>query len=128
VQSCRAIVAASAFGPRLQAAIATLSVRNRVSRRDLVELCEELFGARICAGTVDAILARTGQALKAPYEELLDRVRCAPALNVDETGWRLRGAQRTLWGAFTQRVASSASPQTVTSSAWASCSASTRGS
>ena len=31
-------VAASAFGPHLQAAIATLSVRNRVSRRDLVEL------------------------------------------------------------------------------------------
>ena len=98
-------VAASAFGPRLQAAIATLSVRNRVSRRDLVELCEELFGARICAGTIDAILARTGQALESPYEELLDRVRSAPALNVDETGWRLRGAQRTLWGAFTQRVA-----------------------
>jgi transposase len=98
-------VAASAFGPRLQAAIATLSVRNRVSRRDLVELCEELFGARICAGTIDAILARTGQALESPYEELLDRVRSAPALNVGETGWRLRGAQRTLWGAFTQQLA-----------------------
>lgn len=98
-------VAASAFGPRLQAAIATLSVRNRVSRRDLVELCEELFGARICAGTIDAILARTGQALESPYGELLDRVRGAPALNVDETGWRLRGAQRTLWGAFTQQLA-----------------------
>lgn len=58
-----------------------------------------------CAGSVDAILPRTGQALEVPYEELLDHVRGAPALNVDETGCRLRGAQRTLWGAFTQRVA-----------------------
>jgi transposase len=36
-------VAAGAFGPRLQAAIVTLSVRNRISRRDVVELCEQLF-------------------------------------------------------------------------------------
>ncbi len=33
-----AAVARSAFGPRLQAAITTLSVRNRISRRDVVEL------------------------------------------------------------------------------------------
>jgi hypothetical protein len=51
-------VAASSFGPRLQAAVATLSVRNRISRRDAVELCEELFGARICAGSVDGGDAR----------------------------------------------------------------------
>ena len=49
-------VAGSAFGPRFQAAVAVLSVRNRVSRRDVVECCEQLFGARISAGTVDAIL------------------------------------------------------------------------
>jgi transposase len=36
-------VAGSHLGPRLQAAIATVSVRNRVSRRDAVELVEELF-------------------------------------------------------------------------------------
>jgi transposase len=47
---------------------------------------------------VDAILARTGQALEQPYEDLLARIREAPALNVDETGWKLRGNKRTLWG------------------------------
>jgi len=35
-------VAASALGPRLQAAVTVLSVRNRISRRDVVELCEQL--------------------------------------------------------------------------------------
>ena len=66
-------VAASAFGPRLQAAVATLAVRNRVSRRDTVELWRELFGARISAGTVDAILARAADALELPHQELLAR-------------------------------------------------------
>jgi transposase len=100
-----AAVAASSFGPRLQAAIATLSVRNRISRRDCVELCEQLFQARISTGTVDAILSRTADALAEPYADLLDRVRSSPHLNMDETGWRLRGKQRALWGAFTERHA-----------------------
>ena len=98
-------VAASAFGPRLQAAVVTLSVRNRISRRDVVELCEQLFSSRISTGTVDAILARAADALIEPCQDLLDRVRSAGAVNMDETGWRLRGAQRAIWGMFTDRHA-----------------------
>jgi transposase len=98
-------LAQSAFGPRLQAAVATLAVRNRVSRRDSVELCEQLFGARICTGSVEAILARVGDALERPYEQLARRVRRSAHLNVDETGWRLKGKQRTLWGAFSDKLA-----------------------
>jgi transposase len=95
----------SASGPRLQAAIASLSVRNRVSRRDVSELAEELFGARICTGTVEAILARAADALEDPYEDLLARVRSGEHLNMDETGWRLKGEARALWGMFTERHA-----------------------
>ena len=93
-------VPAGAFGPRLEAAVATLSVRNRISRRDLVELVEELFGCALATGTVEAIVKRSGQALAVPYEDLLGHVRSTPTVNVDETGWRLRGKKRTLWGAF----------------------------
>jgi transposase len=98
-------VARSAFGPRLQAALVALSVRNRVSRRDAVELAEELFGVRISTGAIEAILARASEALADPYEDLLRRVRRARALNVDETGWRTAGERRALWGAFTPRHA-----------------------
>jgi transposase len=98
-------VAVSAFGPRLQAAVVTLSVRNRISRRDVVELCEQLFSSRISTGTVDAILARAADALTEPCEDLLGRIRSAAAVNMDETGWRLRGAQRAIWGMFTDRHA-----------------------
>jgi transposase len=98
-------VGQSAFGPRFHAAVAVLSVRNRISRRDVVELCEQLFGSRISSGTIDAILARVGDALADPCEDLLERVRAATSLNMDETGWRTAGQRRALWGAFTGRHA-----------------------
>jgi len=99
------VVAGSAFGPRFQAAVAALVVRNRVSRLDAVELLEELFGARISTGTIEAILTRTADALEEPCRDLPEHVQASPALNIDETGWRLKGVQRALWGAFTDRLA-----------------------
>jgi hypothetical protein len=54
---------------------------------------------------VDAVLARVGDALADPYDDLVARVRAAGAVNMDETGWRLKGTQRALWGAFTDRYA-----------------------
>jgi transposase len=98
-------VALSKFGPRYQAAVATLSIRNRISRRDVVELCEQLFASRVSSGTVDAILGRTAAALTEPCEDLLDRLRASPAVNMDETGWRTSGQRRALWGIFDQRHA-----------------------
>jgi Transposase IS66 family len=89
----------------LQAAVATLSVRNRISRRDVVECCEQLFSSRISTGTVDAILNRTAQALAEPHAELLAALRGASAVNMDETGWRTAGQRRALWGVFDSRHA-----------------------
>jgi len=94
-----------AFGPRLQAAVATLAVRNRVSRRDTTELLRELFGAQLSAGSIDAIVQNAGVALAEPQAALADQIRSASAVNVDETGWRLRGGKRTLWGALTCHAA-----------------------
>jgi transposase len=93
------------FGPKLEAAIAALTVRDRLSRRQIIELMEELFGCPIAVGTVDAILTRTAEALAPVYNELLERTRAASALNIDETGWYLSGEPRTLWGAFGKQTA-----------------------
>jgi transposase len=94
-----------AFGPRLQAAVATLAVRNRVSRRDTTELLRELFGAELSTGSIDAIVQHAGEALAEPHAQLADQIRSASAVNIDETGWRLRGGKRTLWGALTFHTA-----------------------
>jgi transposase len=95
----------SAFGPRLQAAVVTLAVRNRVSRRDTTELARELFGVELATGSVDAIVQRTGAALAAPHTRLEQQLKSAPVVNIDETGWKTAGGKRTLWGALTARSA-----------------------
>jgi transposase len=93
------------FGPKLEAAIAALTVRNRLSRRQLVELLDELFGCPVAVGTIDAILTCTAETLESVYDELLTQTRAADALNIDETGWYLSGEARTLWGAFSKQTA-----------------------
>lgn len=93
------------FGPRLQGALATLAAGFRLSRRQVADLCGELFGVKIAVGTVDAIIARQGSALREPQERLFDAVRGSPVLYMDETGWKLAGEKRFLWGAFTDRAA-----------------------
>ena len=50
-------------------------------------------------------LERVSDALAEPDADLLERVRRARALNMDETGWRTAGERRALWGAFTDRHA-----------------------
>src|SRR5580765_7919901 len=95
----------SSFGPRLQAAVVTLAVRNRVSRRDSTELARELFGVELATGSVDAILQRAGEALAAPHTRLEREIKQAPVVNIDETGWKTAGGGRTLWGALTSTCA-----------------------
>ncbi len=94
-----------AFGPRLQAAVVTLAVRNRVSRRDSTELARELFGVELSTGSVDAIVQRTGEALAAPHTRLEQEIKRSPVVNIDETGWKTGGERRMLWGALTRRTA-----------------------
>ena len=95
----------SAFGPRLQAAVVTVAVRNRVSRRDTTELARELFGVELSTGSVDTIIHRAGDALAAPHTKLELDLKSAPVVNIDETGWKTAGNRRTLWGALTSRTA-----------------------
>ena len=95
----------SAFGPRLQAAVVTMSARNRVSRRDMSELAGELFGLSLSVGAADAICQRAASALQGPHERLVASVLASPALCVDETGWRTAGEGRTLWTATTPDAA-----------------------
>jgi len=94
-------VAGSAFGPRLQAAIVTLTAAYRISRRGIAELARDLFGVTLSAGAVDAICQRASEALAGPHLQLLDAVLDQDAVHVDETGWRTRGDSRALWTATT---------------------------
>jgi transposase len=90
-------IGASAFGANLQAALVTLTARNRVSRRGMIELARDLFGVTVSTGTVDAICQRASDALAGPHAQLHDWVLDQAAVHVDETGWRTAGDGRALW-------------------------------
>jgi transposase len=94
-----------AFGPRLQAAVVTLTARHRVSRRGICELARDLFGVELSTGSADAICQRASAALAGPHLQLQDWVLDQSAVHVDETGWRTRGEGRALWTATTPQAA-----------------------
>ena len=98
-------VADSPFGSDLQAAVVTLTARNRVSRRDMSELAWELFGLGLSVGAVNAICQRASAALADPHELLVEKVLGAPAVNVDETGWFTAHEGRTMWTATSPEAA-----------------------
>ena len=93
------------FGPRLQAAVVTLTARHRVSRRGISELARDLFGVALSTGSVDAICQRASEALAGPHLQLQDQILDQGAVHVDETGWRTRGEGRALWTATTADAA-----------------------
>src|SRR5664279_1151871 len=99
------VVGESAFGPLLQAALVTLTARNRISRRDLSELAGELFQVGISVGAIDEICQRASALLAGPHERLLAGVLASGAINVDETGWFLEGENRSMWTAATGEAA-----------------------
>jgi transposase len=94
-------IGGSVFGPRMQAAVVTLTARHRLSRRGICELARDLFGVTLSVGAVDAICQRASDALAGPHLQLQDWVLDQDAVHVDETGWRTSGEGRALWTATT---------------------------
>jgi transposase len=90
-------VPAGAFGPRLQAAVALLSGRYRLSRREVAAVCGDLLGADLAVGSVDALCQATAAALAEPVAELTAAVRAARVAHADETSWAQAGQRQWLW-------------------------------
>jgi len=87
----------SAFGPRLEAHIATLAGVFRLSRRQVRDIVREVFAIPISLGAVDQTIMRMSASLADPWAELAEAVRRAEVVHADETSWRLKGAQQWIW-------------------------------
>ena len=94
------LLASSAFGLRLQAAVVTLTARHRISRRGICELASDLFGVS-CRPARGRDLPARRRRIGWPHCQLQDWVLDQAAVHVDETGWRTRGEGRALWTATT---------------------------
>lgn len=90
-------VADSSFGPRLHAAIGYLTAVHRLSRRGIAEIMATLFGVEISTGAVCEAANRLSEACVPMVGAIKRYVAAALTLNIDETGWKNKGARRYLW-------------------------------
>jgi len=91
-----------AFGPRVQAMVATLSGEYHLNKRQIEALLADCFGVELGLGTVSALEQATGTALEAPVAEVQAAVKEQPVANVDETSWQEGNGRAWLWVVVTQ--------------------------
>jgi transposase len=97
--------ALSGFGPRVDAHIAVLAGVFRLSREQVREIVVEVFRIPASKGSVDNAIMRMSAVMADPWAELREAIGRAQAVHMDETTWRLRGAQQWLWVAASALVA-----------------------
>jgi transposase len=90
-------VGAGSFGPRLQALVALLSGRYRLSRREVVQLMGDIWGAEVALGSVVKLEQATSTALAPVVAEAHAVAQRAAVANLDETGWREGRRRACLW-------------------------------
>ena len=95
---------AGILGPRAQATIAMLTGKFHLSKRDVEELFSDYFGLSICVGTVSNTEQQVSEALKAPYEEVVEAIKNAAVVGADETGHKIAGKRAWMWVALTSTV------------------------
>ena len=95
----------SPFGPGLQATVALLTGRYRLSRREAEGFLQDILGIKLSLGSVCAIEQTVSAAIEAPVEEIQATAAKAPVVNVDETGWQEGKRRAWLWSAVTPELA-----------------------
>jgi transposase len=90
-------VGLGAFGPRLQALVALLSGRYRLSRREVVQVVDDVWGVGLGVGSVVELEQATSAALAPVVAEAHAVAQRATVANLDETGWREGRRKAYLW-------------------------------
>jgi len=89
-----------AFGPRLQATVAMLSGRFRLSRREVQALMRLMAGVELSLGSVQACCEAASDAMADTHADLHAEVKSATGVHADETGFGRCGDLRMwLWAA-----------------------------
>jgi transposase len=81
----------------VQAAVAVLAGRYRLSRREVAAICADLLGVDLAVGSVDGLCQDTAAALAEPMAELEAAVQQPVPVHADETHWRQAGKGYWLW-------------------------------
>lgn len=85
------------FGANLRALVVLLIGRYRISWRETVDLCLDVFGLSVSVGSIGNIVTHVSGALAVPYDEIASTARESAVCYMDETGWREKGKALHLW-------------------------------
>src|SRR5271163_783221 len=88
-------------GPMLATFIAALSLRFRLSRRKIQEFLGDWLSLELGVATIERCIHEFGLASEPVVEQLIQEVRAADIVHLDETPWYQRGVLRWMWVATT---------------------------
>lgn len=91
-------------GPMLATFIAALAKRFRLSRAKVREFLIDWFGLELSVATINRCIHEFGLASEPVVEELIEELRHAEIVNLDETPWYQAGAMLWLWVAVSRTV------------------------
>jgi transposase len=90
-----------AFGPSVDAAVATLLTVYRMSRRMVPDFMQDFFGLSMCPGSVVKCQQAVSSAIAEPVEKAHAEAKVAGVKYCDETGWREGHSKAFLWTVVT---------------------------
>ena len=88
-------------GPMLATFIAALSLRCRLSRRKIQEFLTDWLNLELSTATIERCIHEFGLASQPVVEQLIEDVRAAEIVHLDETPWYQRGVLLWMWVAVT---------------------------
>lgn len=88
------------FGNNTIAQVTVLKYEERLPHRKIREVLKRQYGLDISPATILDLTRRASDAVRSEYEEILDRIRTAEVLYVDETSIKVQGKKYWIW-AFT---------------------------
>jgi transposase len=92
------------YGPRFQSLMVYLNQQQLLPYDRLAQLCEDLFGQPMSAGTLAAANERTYEKLTPFAQALVNQAPQAPVVHLDESGLRVQGALHWLHVASTAEL------------------------
>jgi transposase len=85
------------FGNNTIAQATLLKYEDRLPHRKIQDAMKRLFGLKISPATIFDLTRRAADAVRSEYDAILNTIRGAPILYVDETSIRVQGERHWIW-------------------------------
>ena len=85
------------FGNNIIAQATLLKYEDRLPYRKIQSALNRMHGLKISPATILDLTRRAADAVQSDYDKILDKIRSAPILHVDETGIHVQGERHWIW-------------------------------